>query len=88
MIPELLVKETFQDLVDKYDIKIDMISKMKFNLWTLNDLPHSIKEDIKLRLQTITNCIGRKRFELDHPRIVEKSDGLKIIGGIWYVRIF
>lgn len=88
MIPEQLVRETFEDLVEKYDFKIDFISKMKFNLWTLDDVPFELKQDIMNRVQVISNCIGRKRFQVDNPRVYKKDDVIKIVGGIWSIRIF
>jgi len=88
MIPEQLLKETFSDLVEKYDLRLDIKSKMKFNIYSLDDLPHDVKADISLKVKTITESIGRKRFDIDHPLIENRNDKLTIRSGIWSIRIF
>jgi hypothetical protein len=88
MIPQDLVRDTFSDLITKYDLRLDFKSKMKFNIYSIEDLPLEIKEDIKNRLQTITECIGRTRYDLDHPIIFVLHDKKLIRGGIWSVRIY
>ena len=88
MIPQDLVRDTFSDLVTKYDLRLDFKSKMRFNIYSIEDLPFEIKEDIKNRLQNITECIGRKRYDLDHPIIFVLHDKKLIRGGIWSVRIY
>jgi hypothetical protein len=88
MIPQELLEDTFSEIVEIYQAKLDLKSKMRFNIYILDDVPQELKADIKARCQTLANCIGRSRFELDHPVIYKKNDTLKIKSGIWSVRIF
>lgn len=89
MIPEELVRQTFVDLADKYGLIIDHTSKMKFNIYSIEDLPFSLKEEINSRVKTITQCIGRKRWEVDNPVVYKNGDNtICIRGGIWSIRIY
>lgn len=88
MITLDLLNETFQDLVEKYDIKLDIKSKMRFNIYSIDDLPAEIKVDINMGMKSICEMIGRKRFDIDHPIMIRKGDKDIIKGGIWSIRIY
>ena len=88
MITLDLLNEAFQDLVEKYDIKLDIKSKMRFNIYSIDDLPAEIKVDINTRMKSICEMIGRKRFDIDHPIMIRKGDKDIIKGGIWSIRIY
>lgn len=83
-----LLKESFSQLIDKYDIKPVAKSKRIFSFYTLDDVPHTIKEQVKLEVEKIANQMKRKSFDIDHPVITSDRDGNWIIkGGIWTIRI-
>ena len=88
MITLELLQDTFKDLIEKYELTIDVKSKMKFNIYSLEDLPSEIKVDINLRMKSICEALGRKRFEIDHPLMIRKGDNVIIKSGIWSIRIF
>lgn len=88
MINEQLLNETLSDLVDKYELTLDIKSKMRFNIYSIDDLPAEIKVDINNRVRSICEGIGRKRFDIEHPLIIRKGDKDIIKGGIWSIRIF
>lgn len=88
MITLDLLNETFQDLVDKYELTLDIKSKMRFNIYSIDDLPAEIKVDINTRMKSICEMIGRKRFDIDHPIMIRKGDKDIIKGGIWSIRIY
>lgn len=88
MITLDLLNETFQDLVEKYDIKLDIKSKMRFNIYSIDDLPAEIKLDINIRMKSICEGLGRKRFDIDHPLMIRRGDKYIIKGGIWSIRIY
>lgn len=88
MITEQLLNDKFKDLVEKYDIKLDIKSKMRFNIYSIDDLPAEIKVDINTRMNSICERLGRKRFDIDHPLMIRKGEEVIIKGGIWSIRIF
>lgn len=88
MITPELLNENLSDLVDEYELTIDIKSKMRFNIYSLDDLPSEIKVDINMRMKSICEVLGRKRFEIDHPLMIRKGDNVIIKSGIWSIRIF
>lgn len=88
MITPDLLNEIFQDLVDKYELTLDIKSKMRFNIYSIDDLPAEIKVDINTRMNSICERLGRKRFEIDHPLMIRKGEEVIIKGGIWSIRIY
>ena len=88
MITLDLLNEIFQDLVEKYDIKLDIKSKMRFNIYSIDDLPAEIKVDVNMKMKSICERLGRKSFDIDHPLMIRRGDKDIIKGGIWSIRIF
>jgi hypothetical protein len=88
MIPQDLLNDTFSEIVEIYQARLDIKSKMRFNIYILDDVPQELKADIILRIDTLAKCIGRSKYELDHPLMMKKNDQVIIKGGIWSVRIF
>lgn len=87
MIPEDLLNDIFSEVVNSYGAKLDIKSKRRFNIYILDDVPHDLKQDIKLRIEALVKCIGRSKYELDHPLIFKKGELTLIKSGIWSIRI-
>lgn len=88
MITLDLLNQTFQDLVDKYQLTLDIKSKMRFNIYSIDDLPAEIKVDINTRMNSICEGLSRKRFDIDHPLMIRRGEVDIIKGGIWSIRIY
>lgn len=82
-----LIQETFQDIIERYNLDIRVKSKRTFSIISIDELPFEIKEVIKQKVQTISNSIGRKSFIIDNPRVISQNEVYKITGGIWDIRI-
>lgn len=87
MIPEDLLNDIFSEVVELWKAKLDIKSKRRFNIYILDDVPHDLKADIKLRIEALAKCIGRSKYELDHPLIFKKGELTLIKSGIWSIRI-
>jgi hypothetical protein len=88
MITEELLNDLFRDLASQYNLILDVKSKMRFNIYIIDDVPHELKADIYVRVETLGRILNRKRFDIDHPIIFKQNDKTLIKGGIWSIRIF
>lgn len=83
----LLLKESFLKLELEIGIKPVAKSKRVISFFTIDDVSHSVKDEVKIECQKIVESMGRKSFQIDHPLIYSKDDVWFIKGGIWSIRI-
>jgi hypothetical protein len=82
------ILETFSDLCNQYDIKVNLKTKRTFQLFVMEDLPFEVKDIIKEKIGVIANKMGRNKFYSDNPYIVKIGDKNVITSGIWNIRIY
>ncbi len=82
------ILETFSDLCNQYDIKVNLKTKRTFQLFIMENLPFEVKEIIMEKIELITNKMGRTKFSSDNPYIVKIGDENVITSGIWNIRIY
>lgn len=82
-LTQQLLDGTIGPLFEKYDAKVVLKSKRVFSILSIDDVPYSLKLELKPKLQELTELIGRKNYIIDNPNMI----GETIKGGIWLIRI-
>ena len=84
---QTLLGESFLKLELEIGIKPVAKSKRVISFFTIDDVSHSVKDEVTIECQKIAKSMGRKSFQIDHPVIYSKDDVWFIKGGIWSIRI-
>jgi hypothetical protein len=79
--------ETFSDLCQKYDMKVHLKTKRTFQLFVMEDIPYEEKEVIRQKVIKIADEMGRSKYIIDNPYIINIGDKNVITSGIWDIRI-